>query len=470
MLQGFISFFLYNCLMSEKETLNVIGAGLAGSLLSILLAKRGYKVRVYERAADMRLDEVDAGRSINLALAHRGIRALDKANVFERIKPMIVPMAGRQLHNEDGSQQFQAYGNKRHEVIYSLSRSGLNKELISAAEETGLVSFFFSHQCTGVDVNRNKILISNSNKENIELDAQHVFACDGAGSKIRRDLYANNLLANRDELLDHAYKELTIPADSNGDYKMIREALHIWPRGQYMLIALPNDDGSFTLTLFMPKQGENGFSQLTNDENITTFFSTHFADTLELIPDLLQDFKNNPEGILGTVYSNPLHWQNKVLLIGDSSHAIVPFHGQGMNSSFEDCLIIDELLEKYDEDWKTIFQQFSIQRKRDVDAIAEMALENYITMRDSVRHADFHLRKDVAWELETRFPDYFIPRYSMVMFHHIPYAEAFKRGKIQAEIVAELSEPITQAHECDFTKAETLVKERLTKVDPAYLA
>ena len=456
--------------MSEKNTLNIIGAGLAGSLLSILFAKRGYKVHVYERAADMRLDEVDAGRSINLALAHRGIRALKKAQVYERIKPMMVPMAGRQLHNEDGSQQFQAYGNKRHEVIYSLSRSGLNKELMSAAEETGMVKFFFSHACKGVDLERNKILITNSNNETVELDAEHVFACDGAGSKIRRDLVAQNILSNRDELLDHAYKELTIPSDEHGEYQMIREALHIWPRGQYMLIALPNDDGSFTLTLFMPKHGENGFSELSSEEKITNFFTAHFPDTLELIPGLLQEFKENPEGILGTVYTNPLHWSDKVLLVGDSSHAIVPFHGQGMNSSFEDCLVLDDLFEEHAENWKHVFQQFSIQRKRDVDAIAEMALENYITMRDSVRHADFHLRKDVAWELETRFPEYFIPRYSMVMFHHIPYAQAFKRGNIQADIVAELSENIQEAYECDFAKAEELIKQRLDKVSGDYLA
>lgn len=457
--------------MSEAKTINIIGAGLAGSLLSILFAKRGYKVHVYERAADMRLDKVEAGRSINLALAHRGIRALIKAQVYERIKPMMVPMAGRQLHNEDGTQQFQAYGNKRHEVIYSLSRSGLNKELITAAEETGLVTFFFSHACQGINVETNTVNVLNlTNQENILLDAKHIFACDGAGSKIRRDLVAQNILSNRDELLDHAYKELTIPADEDGEYQMIREALHIWPRGQYMLIALPNDSGSFTLTLFMPKQGENGFSELSNDEKITEFFAQHFPDTIELIPSLLQDFKNNPEGILGTVYTNPLHWKDKVLLVGDSSHAIVPFHGQGMNSSFEDCLVLDELLEEHDQDWKTIFQQFSIQRKRDVDAIAEMALENYITMRDSVRHADFHLRKDVAWELETRFPEYFIPRYSMVMFHHIPYAQAFKRGNTQAAIVAELSENIKEAYECDFVKAESLIKQRLEKVDPKYLA
>ena len=456
--------------MSKQKTIIIIGAGLAGSLLSILFANRGYKVHVYERAADMRLDEVDAGRSINLALAHRGIRALEKANIYERIKPMMVPMAGRQLHNEDGSQQFQAYGNKRHEVIYSLSRSGLNKELMTAAEETGLVTFFFSHACTGVDIDRSKVLISNSATEIIELDAKQVFACDGAGSKIRRDLVANNILANRDELLDHAYKELTILADENGDYQMIREALHIWPRGQYMLIALPNDNGSFTLTLFMPKHGKNGFSELTNDEKISTFFSEHFPDTVELIPNLLHEFKENPEGLLGTVYTNPFHWLDKVLLVGDSSHAIVPFHGQGMNCSFEDCLVIDELLEEHGEDWISLFQQFSIQRKRDVDAIAEMALENYITMRDSVRHTDFHLRKDVAWELETRFPEYFIPRYSMVMFHHIPYAQAFKRGNVQAEIVAELSESIKQAYECDFIRAENLIKDKLEKVDLAYLA
>ncbi|NNM14132.1 MAG: FAD-dependent monooxygenase, partial [Gammaproteobacteria bacterium] len=294
--------------MSEHQPLTIIGAGLTGSLLAIFLARRGYHVNVYERSMDMRLQEVDAGRSINLALAHRGIRALKKAGVFDKIKPMLVPMAGRQLHAADGTQQFQAYGSKRHEVNYSLSRAGLNKALMTEAEETGQVTFHFRHACLGVNLEALCINIRDqANQEVIDIPAEHVFACDGAGSRIRRDLVAANILSNRDELLDHAYKELTIPAGVNGEYQIIREALHIWPRGQYMLIALPNDDGSFTLTLFMPKHGENSFSELRDDDSILKFFRQQFPDTLDLIPDLLKDFKNNPQGVLGTVYCNPLH-------------------------------------------------------------------------------------------------------------------------------------------------------------------
>lgn len=461
--------------MNDKQTLNIIGAGLTGSLLSIMLARRGYKVTVYERSKDMRKQDNTGGRSINLALAHRGIRSLQHAGIFERIKPLLVPMAGRQLHNEDGSQKFQAYGNKRNEVNYSLSRAELNKILISEAENTGLVNFRFQHECQGLKAaNKNIAVLNQRNLQTIHLPTQHVFVCDGAGSRLRRDLVKAGLLSNRDELLDHAYKELTIPAAQNGDYQMIREALHIWPRGQFMLIALPNIDGSFTLTLFMPKAGEHGFSELTNGDSIMAFFREKFPDVIELIPDLVSDFKNNPEGVLGTVYTNPFHWSDKVLLVGDSSHAIVPFHGQGMNSGFEDCLLIDNLLDEFTQsenvNWGGLFREFSISRKQDADAIAEMALENYITMRDSVRHADFHLRKLISWELETTFPEYFIPRYSMVMFHHIPYAEAFARGKIQEKIVAELSANINEIEELDFHKAEALIKNQLGKINQSFLS
>lgn len=457
--------------MDSKQSIVIIGAGLTGCLLSIFLARRGFKVDVYERSKDMRSVDENGGRSINLALAHRGIRALKQAQVFERIKPMLVPMEGRQLHKEDGSQQFQAYSSKRNEVNYSLSRAGLNKELMTAAEATGLVNLHFEFECLGLDSRKQCInILNHQNHETLELPTAHVFACDGAGSRIRRDLVKAGIIANRDELLDHAYKELTIPANAEGDYLLLREALHIWPRGQYMLIALPNDDGSFTLTLFMLKHGDPGFSQLIDDEAISNFFKQHFPDVMELIPELLEDFKNNPEGLLGTVYSNPFHWDDKVLLLGDSSHAIVPFHGQGMNSGFEDCILLDQLLEEYEKDWETIFQQFSMRRKPDADAIAEMALENYITMRDSVRHPDFHLRKKLSFELETRFPDYFIPRYSMVMFHHIPYAQVFKRGEIQEKIISQLCEGVTELSEVDFAKAEDLIKKELTKIDQSFLS
>jgi len=462
--------------VTNTQSLNIIGAGLAGSLLALFLSRRGYHVNVYERSKDLRVTDMDQGRSINLALAHRGIRALKAAGVFQDVEPLLIPMGGRQLHQEDGSEAYQPYGAKPEEVIYSVSRAELNKRLMTAAEKTNNVNFHFEYECLGMNTDDDfteqpQVKLKSLQDDSLFfLDAKYIFATDGAGSRIRRALVTQGILSNQSTLLDHDYKELTIPAAHDGTHQIKKEALHIWPRGQYMLIALPNTDGSFTLTLFMPKDGPTSFTALNTKENVEEFFQQHFPSALQYLPNLSEEFFETPQGILGTVYTNPYHWEDNVLLVGDSSHAIVPFHGQGMNSAFEDCLLINELISQHDDDWTTVFRQFSLQRKANADAIATMALENYITMRDSVRHPDFHLRKQISFELERQFPNYYLPRYSMVSFHHIPYAECLRRGKINDSILVELSQNIETVSQLDLEKAEKLIKEKLPELNQDFLS
>ncbi|HEX7029759.1 MAG TPA: NAD(P)/FAD-dependent oxidoreductase [Gammaproteobacteria bacterium] len=439
----------------------ISGAGLAGSLLAVMFARRGFEVTIYEKRADMRTTDMSAGRSINLALAARGIRALEHAGVMERVQPLMIPMPGRMLHAKDGDLKYQPYGGKAHETNYSVSRAELNKALMSAAEATGKVRILFNHEVQDIDFERNALIVRNVDTGDVFEDhGLPVFAADGAGSPVRQAMVRHPGIENSEEPLDHAYKELAIPPADGGGWRIEKEALHIWPRGGYMLIALPNLDGSFTCTLFLAREGEPSFASLTDAAKLRAFFSAQFPDVLALIPDLEKDFFANPTGMLGTVRCRPWHHDGKALLLGDAAHAIVPFHGQGMNAAFEDCAALDALVETHGTDWNVVFEKFSAERKPDADAIAQMALENYVEMRDAVRDPAFHLKKQVEFELERRFPGRFIPRYSMVMFHsEISYADALERGDRQRKILAELIRGRDRIEAVDFDKAEALLAD-----------
>lgn len=415
----------------------ISGAGLAGSLLAVMLARRGFQVTVYEKRADMRKVEQSAGRSINLALANRGIAALVHARVMDRVRPLMLPMPGRMLHDKEGKLKFQRYSVNKDEINYSASRGELNKALMDAAEETGRVTLKFEHEITDVDFERRELhVINTASGENIVESGCRVIAADGAGSPVRLAMSKKLGIKNSQEMLDHAYKELSIPAADDGSFRIDPEALHIWPRGGYMVIALPNLDGSFTVTLFLPKTGNPGFESLTSAEAVEEFFKTEFPDLFPLLENLEEEFFDNPTGALGTVRCHPWHADDFTLLLGDAAHAIVPFHGQGMNCAFEDCLVLDQLIEMQGADWESVFPAFSEIRKPNAEAIADMALDNYIEMRDSVRDPRFHLRKQLEFELEQKHPDKFIPRYSMVMFHpEISYAEAQQRGAAQRALL-----------------------------------
>ncbi len=448
-----------------QQKITLIGAGLVGSLCAVFLAKRGYQVEIFERRADMRQEKISAGRSINLALANRGIHPLKKAGLMQQVEKMLIPMKGRMIHSLEGEQTLQPYGQTEAEVIYSVSRADLNILCMNAAEKEGNVTIHFNQNCLAVNFESNEILFRDeiTGKE-YQHNFEHIIGTDGSASAVREAIHQKESANNNLEPLGHSYKELSIPADKDGNFQMDPNALHIWPRGGYMLIALPNMDASFTVTLFMPNEGEISFDAVKNKTQLQQFFQQHFPDTLAIMPDLSDEFFNNPTGKLATVRCSPWHYQDKALLIGDAAHAIVPFHGQGMNCGFEDVFEFDCLIKQYSGDWLKIFAHTEIQRKPNADAIADMAIENYITMRDSVRDEKYLLKNSLAFELEKRFPDYFCPRYSMVMFHRLPYQEALRRGKIQDEILDELAKDIIEISQVDFSFAQTIIESRLSKV------
>lgn len=450
--------------MSSERHVVVVGAGPVGSLMAIMLARRGMSVTVYERRPDMRRVDISAGRSINLALANRGIDALSHVGLMNHVEKHLIPMQGRMIHDRDGSLQLQPYGNKPHEVIYSVSRGELNKTLMTAAEDAG-VHLEFNQRCDAVDLGGKVLAITDeSSGQSRKSPYDVVIGADGGGSVVRAAITRINQSPIEEQPLDHSYKELTIPAGPDGKHLMDPNALHIWPRGGHMLIALPNTDGSFTATLFLPNGGDNGFDSLNERSDVRTFFSEQFPDAIPLIQNLEDSFFENPTGRLGTIRCDAWYHAGSGLLMGDAAHAIVPFHGQGMNAGFEDCVALDGCIERHRGDWEAAFESFQTVRKPNADAIADMALENYVEMRDSVRDPKFQLRKEVGWKLEELYPDHFIPRYSMVMFHLLPYADAFAKGLVQAAILEELTSTANSIGEVDFDHAKTLVEDRILSI------
>ncbi len=440
----------------ERE-LNIVGAGLAGTLLAVLLARRGFVPALYERRADPRQAAPERGRSINLALAARGIAALERAGVMEAVRPLLIPMRGRMVHEPEAAPVLQPYGQRPGEVIYSVGRAELNRVLIAAATAHPGVRVRFNQQCLGVQVAAGRLQLRDSERGTVgEIELAPTIAADGAGSAVRASLERAGLIKVREEWLDHDYKELTVPALTAA--ALDPHALHIWPRGGFMLIALPNTDGSFTATLFLPRAGPVSFAALATAAAVRAFFAREFPELLELVPELAGQFATHPQGQLGTVHAAPWQAAGRVLLLGDAAHAIVPFHGQGMNAAFEDCLVLDELLGE-SGDWPGVFARFEAARRPNTEAIARMALENYTEMRAAVRDAQFRRRQALAMQLEQRFPERFIPRYSMVMFHpEIGYAQALRRGAVQAQLLEELERDGADAHGA---QAAALVTERL---------
>jgi kynurenine 3-monooxygenase len=436
--------------------ITLVGAGLAGSLLAIFLARRGHRVTLLERRLDPRKTGASGGRSINLALANRGIAALEQVGVMPSVRSELIPMAGRMLHDEEGRLKLIPYGNKPHEVIYSVSRAGLNAILLSAAESTGKVSIRFGETVSGVDFANRRVLPQGSSYDVL-------IGTDGSASAIRAAILERTRGRLDESPLGHGYKELAIPPaeGGGGGFRMEKNALHIWPRGEYMLIALPNADGSFTVTLFLPNVGEESFEVLTTPEAVLELFERRFADAVPLMPRLTQDFFGNPTGHLETIRCEPWSFGEQALVLGDAAHAIVPFHGQGMNAAFEDCSAFDRCLEDPDRPWSEVFAEFERRRRPNTDAIADMALENYVEMRSTVREPKFQLKKDLSFRLEERHPERFIPRYSMVMFHTIPYAEAKQRGAIQEAILDELTSGAASLDEVDLALADRLIAGRL---------
>jgi kynurenine 3-monooxygenase len=450
---------------SALGKITLIGAGLNGPLLAILLMRKGFAVEIYERRPDMRRVRMSAGRSINLALSTRGIHALQQAGLWERMRNIIIPMKGRMMHSVAGALTFQPYGQNEAEVINSISRLELNIALINAAEEQG-ATIHFNRRCTGYDWKTGAIRLRDEETgKETTLEAEVVIGCDGSASSIRAEMLRMNRFNFSQQYLDYGYKELTIPAGPKGEHVLETHALHIWPRGNHMLIALPNIDGTFACILFLPFEGADSFADLTTPAQVDQFFASRFPDAVPLMPQLAENYFANPTGAMVTIKCSPWHVEGKALLLGDAVHAIVPFFGQGLNCGFEDCSCLVELLDRDGADWPRIFAKFENERKVNTDAIADMAIENFTEMRDRVAYSRFLFRKKVELALEQRYPQLFVPKYAMVTFHRIPYSVALARGAVQDRMLAELCESIDRVEDLDWDKAHRLISRDLTPLE-----
>ena len=426
--------------MNKKDKILIIGAGLCGSLLALRLAQRGFKVEVYESRPDIRTADISSGRSINLSLSERGLSALRLCGMEEKVREICIPMFGRLMHDTNGNTFSSNYSGRENEFINSISRGDLNSILLDEAEQHENVNIYFNINCINIDLENTIAYLKDfKTKELFSINATVIFGADGAGSSMRKSYISerNFLFSYSQEFLNHGYKELEIPANKDGNHQISKNHLHIWPRGDFMLIALPNMDGSFTVTLFLSyDEGEFNFENLTSKEKITTFFEKEFPDALSLIPNINEEFLNNPTGPLGTIKCSPWSFQNKTLLIGDSAHAIVPFYGQGMNASFEDVLVLDQILDQNLDSWKSVFNEYEKVRKKDTDAIADLAIYNFHEMKDHVANPLFKEKRKIEMDLERMFPMQYSSKYSLVTFNQkIRYSEAMKRGRAQDKVL-----------------------------------
>ncbi len=435
----------------KEEKIIIIGAGLAGSLLAIYLAKRGLSVEIYEARPDMRTEEMSAGRSINLALSDRGIRALSEVGMDAYMLREAIPMYGRLVHDTEGATKFLPYSGRQGEYINSVSRAGLNIALIEEADKYPETQFRFRNRCIDFDCSSGEALIRDEETgEEYSCSGRTVIATDGAGSAVRKAMMHGGVSRFNfsQQFLDHGYKELSIPPLEEGGFRMEKNALHIWARRSYMMIALPNFDGSYTCTLFLAHKGKNSFEEIDSGTYasaggdpapaLSKFFEDNFADSIPLITDLENEYFSNPTGDLGTVKCFPWNAGGKALLLGDSAHAVVPFYGQGMNASFEDCRVLNEVIGELGTDWDRVFERYSELRKVNTDAIADMAVENFYEMRDAVADPVFVRKRELETRLEQEFPDYF-SKYSMVTFREdLPYSEAMRLGNAQDRLLMEI--------------------------------
>jgi kynurenine 3-monooxygenase len=424
--------------MTKKATL--VGAGLVGSLLSIYLAKRGYKIDLYERRPDMRKVKMSAGKSINLALSDRGWKGLEGVGIADEIKKIAIPMYGRYIHHKDGSTAYQPYG-KNNQAIYSVSRGEINMRLMDLAEQQPNVNIHFNERCTSINRAALEAHFENAETQTVTTEKSDlIFGSDGAfaSSRLNMQLSSDRFEYNQ-HYIEAGYKELIIPAGANGAFLIEKNALHIWPRGTFMMIALPNMDGDFTCTLFLPFEGEKSFANLKTREQVENFFNTEFPDAVPLMPTLIDDFMNNPTSSLVTVKCFPWTFDNKIALIGDAAHAIVPFYGQGMNCGFEDCVVLNDLIDKHNEDWDKILPEYQALRKPDGDAIADLAIMNFVEMRDKTADPKFLLQKKIEARFSEKHPEKWTPLYSMVTYSpHIRYSTALKEGQKQEAIMQKI--------------------------------
>lgn len=419
-----------------QAAFTIVGAGLGGTLMACYLARAGYRVDLYEKRPDPRSHEQERGRSINLALSVRGIHALRDLGLADEVLRNGILMRGRMIHSVTGTLTFQPYGKDDSEALYSVSRAGLNLTLVEAAARHESVRLFFGQRCTGIDLKSNVVELLDEGTQLVShVPAQIVIGADGAYSAVRSQMQKQERFNYTQDYLGHGYKELTIPAGPNGSHRIEKHALHIWPRGQFMMIALPNQDGSFTCTLFWPHEGPNSFAALKNDGDIRAFFEKEFPDAVPLLPNLTDEFLHNPTGPLVTIRCAPWHVDGRVVLLGDAAHAVVPFLGQGMNAAFEDCTVLSQCLKQDGPSWDQAFRSYETERKQNTDVLADLCVENFIEMRDKVGSRWFVIRKKLALFLHWLLPRCYLPLYTMIEFTRIPYAQAQRRARQQNAVV-----------------------------------
>jgi len=441
--------------MGEKIVL--VGGGLAGSLMSIYLAKRGYEVHLYERRDDMRTGQYQGGRSINLALSTRGITALEKVGLVDEILSISIPMYGRMMHSVSGDLNYQAYG-RDDQAIYSVSRGELNIKLLQLADKYSNIHMYFNQKCVNINLDENIATFENEKGEKYDVKGDVFLATDGAFSALRDAMIRNPRHDFSQDYQSHGYKELEIVPGPNSTFQMEEKALHIWPRSSFMMIALPNPGGNFTCTLFLPYEGEVSFEHLNNDEEVMEFFQTYFPDSISMMPKLLEDFRNNPIGHLSTMRTYP--WvKNRSALMGDAAHAIVPFYGQGMNCSFEDCVILDQCIEEIGGDWNNILNEYQKSRKPNADAIADLAIQNFVEMRDLVGLPDFLHKKSIEKKLVDALPGEYRTQYERVTFSNDPYREALLAGEKNDKFIQHIIDNDLEEKINDKTFAKSLVEK-----------
>ncbi len=439
----------------------IVGAGLVGSLWAVYLARKGYNVKIFDRRPDIRKMKVVQGKSINLALSDRGWRGLEGAGIHDEISKVALPMTGRLMHAIDGTLTYQPYG-KEGQAIYSVSRGLLNQTLLNCADQYENVNLAFDLRCTDVDLDHNIIhFYDEANHKEVTEQFDYIFGTDGAFSAVRTRMTKIDRFDYSQTYLDHGYKELEIPANEDGTHRMRKDCLHIWPRGEFMMIALPNLDGSFTCTLFIPFEGSNSLENLKTPDSVKAFFQKHFPDAVAMMPELTDDFFANPNASLVMTKCYPWNYHDKVCLLGDAAHAIVPFYGQGMNAGFEDCTVLDRLMQEHDDDFAKVFPAFTKERKPAGDAILELALRNYIEMRDKTGDPEFLLQKKIEARFSAKHPDKWIPLYSQVTFSHVPYQEALASGDKQQRIMDKIMALEEIETIWDSNKVEQLILEQL---------
>ncbi len=449
------------------EEISVVGAGPVGCVLATLLAQRGFDVVVYEKRADMRLREAGGGRSINLVLTDRGLQALDRLGIRQKVLDLTVPVRGRMMHSVDGQLAYQPYGKDESECNYSVSRDMLNEFLLDAAAEAG-VEIHFQHELVDADFDARHLDFRVPDAEQpVRIDADIVIGCDGAPSALRQRLVEENHVTEDVEFMDWGYKELLFPTADDGSYRMEKNALHIWPRGDHFLMGLANLDGSFTGTIYLPRSGSNSFSSLADPESVRDFFETHYPDAIPVLGDFIDEFITHPTGTLGTVRAAPWHIKGRVLLVGDAAHGIVPFFGQALNCGFEDCAVFDDLLEE-NLPFDQLFERFYEDRKPNTDAIADMALENAVEMGEKVANPDFLKKKKVESIIEQSLGTIYRSRYATVMYSQIPYRVAFEIGEQQKQLLTELSTDLDNPDDVDLDRARRLIEESLTPLYDKY--